>query len=147
MISFSTNCSINVKTHTSRVLGSQVMTKSLHHICCVTHNEALEEEALTLWSLVSLRCTPASSVLKSSGRRRSWTITIEKRMLGKGQFTVAYVELQEEPVLDRQEGTQGYCVQQDFVKPFVSAMAVAYNSYPNRTLKIILQKFIDTEGT
>ena len=37
--------------------------------------------------------------------------------------------LPEEPVQAFQEGPQGCCVQKDSVKPLVSVMAVANNSY------------------
>ena len=43
--------------------------------------------------LLSLRCTPASSVLPKSVQGRIWISTIERSMLGKGHFSVAFVQM------------------------------------------------------
>ena len=43
--------------------------------------------------LLSLRCSPASSVLPRSVQGRSWIITIERSMLGNGHFSVSCVQM------------------------------------------------------
>ena len=43
--------------------------------------------------LLNLRCTPASSVLPKLVQGRSWISTIERSMLGKGHFSVAFVKM------------------------------------------------------
>ena len=43
--------------------------------------------------LLNLWFTPASSVLPKSVQGRSWISTIERSMLGKGHFSVAFVQM------------------------------------------------------
>ena len=84
MISSSTNLSSHVRTHTSGVLSREVMVErpgpGPYAVCGTGRRN------ITSWSLLSSRCSPASSVLLSSGQGRSWTITIEQSILGKRHF-------------------------------------------------------------
>ena len=114
MIRSSINLSSHLRTHSfvPRRRTTPRMTRQAGHDrgtwLCIMHSVLFTKKhnqrrpgrkgILASWSLMSLRCTHASSVLPNSGQGRSWKSTRELGMLGKGPFPVAWVERPSTPI-------------------------------------------------